>query len=361
MKFTKAVLASALLSIGLVITTPASAVSYYSGIDLGTLLGGTWSTANGINASGQVVGTAGTAVATRHAFITGANGVGMTDLGTMGGNYSTATGINASGQMVGTRTIVGDQAYITGANGVSVTSLGTLGGAQSSGYGINDSGQVVGSAQLVGNATSHAYITGANGVGMTDIGTLGGLYSLGYGINASGQVVGYSDLAGSPKVTHAFVTGANGVGMTDIGTLGGKDSYAYGINASGQAVGNSLLAGNATIHAFITGANGVGITDLNDLVKWESPFGGPSYDYFTNANGINDLGQVIVGSSSGHAYLLTPASAPGVIIGRAAIVPVPAAGWLLGSGLVGMLSFARKRDDQLVTRDGQQAWASFAV
>ena len=36
-----------------------------------------------------------------HAFLTGPNGVGMTDLGTLGGGSSLAFGINDAGQVVG--------------------------------------------------------------------------------------------------------------------------------------------------------------------------------------------------------------------------------------------------------------------
>src|ERR1039458_9086707 len=65
--------------------------------DLGTL-GGTQSWASGINASGQVVGSAQIAGdATWHAFLY--SGGIMTDLGTLGG-YTAAIGINASGQVV---------------------------------------------------------------------------------------------------------------------------------------------------------------------------------------------------------------------------------------------------------------------
>lgn len=89
------------LSTGLVFSTPASALNY-GAFDLGTL-GGSWSIARGINASGQVVGSSGTAdYPDGHAFITGANGVGITDLNSlvMGRNFYEASAINDLGQIV---------------------------------------------------------------------------------------------------------------------------------------------------------------------------------------------------------------------------------------------------------------------
>ena len=52
--------------------------------DIGTL-GGANTDARGINDAGQVVGCSDTAGGTSHAFITGPDGMGMRDLGTLGG------------------------------------------------------------------------------------------------------------------------------------------------------------------------------------------------------------------------------------------------------------------------------------
>ena len=68
--------------VGLMGLSAGAAAQAYSVLDLGTL-GGSSSWAYGINASGQVAGYS-ERTGYRHAFITGANGKGMTDLGTLG-------------------------------------------------------------------------------------------------------------------------------------------------------------------------------------------------------------------------------------------------------------------------------------
>jgi probable HAF family extracellular repeat protein len=68
--------------------------------DLGTLPGGNFSAALGINNRGQVVGEATTASGALHAFLF--EDAVMTDLGTLpGGSFSIANGINNRGQVVG--------------------------------------------------------------------------------------------------------------------------------------------------------------------------------------------------------------------------------------------------------------------
>ena len=270
-------------------------------IDLGTL-GGFDSYALGINGSGQVVGYRETDL--NHAFMTGPNGMGKTDLA-VGGFASIATDINASAQVVGSFKTLLDHshAFVTGPNGIGMVDLGTLWGGrgQSEAAAINDVGQVVGHSDTIGFGVYHAFITGRNGVGMADLGILGGRNSFASDINNTGQVVGTSDtIAANGDLSgpsHAFITGPNGGAMTDLGTLlRGNDSGATGINASGQVVGwsdtapgvvgpNELYTGNP--HAFITGPNGVGMTDLNSLVDL------PKGVTLTHAVDINNVGQVI--------------------------------------------------------------------
>jgi probable HAF family extracellular repeat protein len=277
-------------------------------------LGGTYSGALGINASGQVVGQASVAGDTAyHAVLWPADG-GVIDLGTLGGRNSQAFDINDAGEVVGWSDTAANTRHAfswrdTNGNGAAdpgeMVDLGHLGGGQSFAYGINASGQIVGNS-TTDTFASHAFRTSADGVidPAADLGTLGGLSSTAYRINGAGQVVGHSQIFGN-TANHAFRTAANSAidpNTSGLGSLGGTRSEAWGINAGGQAVGWSYVSGSTARRAFFSSGNGM--VDLNTFID-------PALGWRLDAAyAISDSGQIVGSGSSpagtSRAFLLRP-------------------------------------------------------
>ncbi len=211
---------AAALSTGLGFGAHASAYNGSYLIDLNTRTATSLGNvhAGGINDTGQVVGWSSIATGESHAFITGPNGVGMTDLGTLGGLGSGATGINATGQVVGTSyTSAGERhLFLTGPNGAGMTDLGTLGGVYGSATGINDAGQVTGWLDTA--AGYRAFITGPNGVGMDDLNSLvnlpaGVVLERALAINNMGQVVALASIVPEPESYALMLAGLALIGV----------------------------------------------------------------------------------------------------------------------------------------------------
>jgi probable HAF family extracellular repeat protein len=142
---------------------------------------------------------------------------------------------------------------------------------------------------LLGALLSAPLVQGKTAYSLTIIDTLGGSSNYASGINDRGEIVGQSQIANGD--THAFLY-SGGI-VKDLGTLGGNTSVGGGINNRGVAVGASEAGpGYSNPHAFVY-QNGQ-MKDLGVLAI------GP-YTNNSQANSINDQGQIVGSSTFGHA------------------------------------------------------------
>ena len=284
-------------------------------VDLGALNGG-FSIANGINDTGDIVGSSPVNGAP-HAFLVSTGN--MKDLGTLpGGSSSIAYAINNQGQIVGYSSTPnsGQKAFLL-SNG-TMTDIGALndfgvqGGGISTAFAINNKGQIAGSSYNFDHSqngfSTHAFLFD-NGA-MRD---LGGINAIGRGINENGTVVGGSTVQDGTSHAVRF----DGLGSySDLGNLmcavqdpvgpifcpnAHGNSAAYSINSFNQIVGYSDTQTQFLEHAFVV-INGT-MRDLN----WYIP--GNSGWVLQTATGINDAGQIVGnGTHNGirAGYLLTP-------------------------------------------------------
>jgi probable HAF family extracellular repeat protein len=214
----------------------------YSITDLGTL-GGSDSSANAINASGQVVGTADNASGVSEAFID-TDGV-MTNLGILpGGTGSNALAINASGEVVGEAVTSSGATNAVEFTGGNVVDLGTDGLSGSAAEGINDAGTIVGGLIITTNQLSpFIYSNGTFTILPTPAVINENSLGLAAGINDAGQIVGnYGnsfEQDGTPTIDEPYPYSWNASQQGGIAPLvpGYDEGLILAINSTGQGAG----------------------------------------------------------------------------------------------------------------------------
>ena len=276
--------------------------------DLGTLNGGEFSWAEGINNRGHIVGVSENGQIDpasgnpRFFAVLWENGK-IRSLGTLGGMSSFAGSINDRGQIMGVSlNAVPDPFSILGLGSMTTLTqtrgflwdhgkmhdLGTLGGPDSFPIFLNERGQVAGMSYTSDNPDPNTRLPPLDPFlweagKMKDLGNFGGTNPLGLfsgfvsGLNKRGQVAGTMTSAGD-QTSRAFFW--DGETLSDVGTLGGSFAVSYGLGDKGEVVGLSALSGDNVFHGFLW-KKGV-MTDLG-------PVDG---DACSTAESINSKGQV---------------------------------------------------------------------
>ena len=282
--------------------------------DLGTLPGGNFSFAAGINERGQIAGASEndqidplTGNPEFHAVVWENDKI--RDLGTLGGVSSFAEALNNRGQVTGVAlNDVPDPYSLLGlGSGTTLTQthgflwqhgkmqdLGTMGGPDSWAVFVNDRGQVAGTSYtsydvdpITGTPPVSVFVW-ENGK-MNEVGNLGGdngilgAYNIVSAFNNHGQVAGGMMLADN-QTESAFLW--DGEKLIGLGALGGTGSFARGINDAGDVIGLATLPGDQANHGFLW-RNGK-MTDLGTV-------GG---DPCSDALSVNSKRQVVGASQS---------------------------------------------------------------
>lgn len=232
--------------------------AYYV-LDLGPAIGISY--ASEINNSVQIVGNAST---TGNGFIWEKK-TGVMKLLT-GLSDPSANGINDSGQVVGSDDLDGEIVAFLWENG-DIDYLESLGGNNSGANAINDSGKIVGFSSTTDSPPEIHAVLWEDG-DIDDLGYLGdggekGPVARAYGINSAGWVVGESTTDDYPVTYHAFLYTNS---MQDLGTLSGPNSAAYDINNLGEIVGSSWTTDDPNSNHAVLWNNGGSPIDLGTLV-----------------------------------------------------------------------------------------------
>ena len=176
-----------------------------------------------INDSGLIAGTAYDGDRGNYLFFWNNDGTPMTDMG--GGARNGVCCINSSGEVAGSFSYSGYShyhAFLSGKNGIGLQDLGSLKvGTMSYGNALNEAGQVAGYSTTTTAYRSnlwHAVVWMNDGTPMKDLKTFGGKRSQANDINASGHVTGWAAITGD-IANHAFLWRNDGTNIQDVNTL----------------------------------------------------------------------------------------------------------------------------------------------
>ena len=309
-------------------------------MDLGTL-GGRETVAAAVNGQGQVVGWSRTRSGSWHAFLW-QRGV-IQDLGTLGGRSSKALAINSTGVVAGFATTRRGAYHACLWQKGKVTDLGAqLGRRNSMAAGINDSGQVLGSLGLASGDLEKARWSGQpvlwqgrawrrlqdiirpnrgwqidRAIHINNNGEIAGEMSRPGHVSARAFLWSHSKLeelssllgpnngvaclndgekvalnVGSAKKTAIYLWHRGTVRRITSPAVAASD--ADGINNRGEIAGTSYWSGR-----------GLAFVWAGKRINLAAPVVPPHRSRLTEAEAINDAGQIACNSASGRAYLLT--------------------------------------------------------
>lgn len=334
----------------------AHAAPQFTVRSIGVLPEDTSSIARALNDAGQVIGTSYNATSSSAFRWSAVDGIELLPLPAGSGSLAGAAGINATGQIVGSANFRG-----LFWDGLTVTDLSALPGAQNFvPFGIGNSGVIAGSGNPFETA---AYINGGTVTTLPKLDE-NDSFSRALAINARGDIVGQSGSSAVMWTSNSPVqlsSNASAHAINDTNGIAGNLAFTLP-SQSFQAV--LWVSGVANILANPTGLDGsvaAGINDANAVVGFGGPVGffpaaaavshrallwddGVAYDLNSlTTNGsewtlleawdINNRGEIVgVGqhdSQGLRAFILTP-------------VPEPAGAWTMLIGLA-LLSVAVNR------------------
>jgi len=196
-----------------------------------------------------------------------------TPIPSLGGTCSTASGLNNAEHVVGYACLPGDvttHAFLY--RNQHITDIDTFGSVSSDAWRVNRHDQVIGGFTTA-DGVVHSFFWEKDQ--WQDLGFLGGSNTTVWGMNDSGVVTGQSDISNDPDPVfgiphfHSFVW--SGGTLTDMGQIFGSDfGYASAVDAAGRITGSADLPGDTAAHAYLWDQGKV--TDLSpygdNMVAW---------------------------------------------------------------------------------------------